>query len=107
MSKRVLSAKDRAFEKERAAFRKALREKESENRELALKNYQLRQQVKELERKLYEKEGEIELLTEKDLGLETQIKEVMHRLFKEAMDTAAKGGPQMLRASGNKSENQL
>lgn len=48
------SAKDMAFEKERAKYRKEIRELESELKHVRLENIELKDQVEKLEGKCYE-----------------------------------------------------
>lgn len=56
------SAKDIAFDKERATFRKALREAEHEKKDIVIENIHLKNQIETLQNELSEKQRVIDTL---------------------------------------------
>ena len=61
---RKKSAKDLAFDKERAEFRKALRKSEHEKKDILIQNQQLKTQITTLQNELSEKQKVIDTLME-------------------------------------------
>lgn len=91
MTKKELSAKDKAFEKERVGFRKEIRERDREIKNLQIQLYQTKEEMEKEIRKrdllLEEKEAEIASLT-KLLELKPEDVKLMlerERVSQEAM----------------------
>lgn len=84
---RKKSAKDLAFDKKRAEFRKALRESEHEKKDILIQNRQLKDQINTLQNELSEKQKVIDTLMEtqklstEDLQKLLQTAEIQQQLM--------------------------
>lgn len=83
---RKKSAKDLAFDKERAAFRKAIRESEHEKKDILIQNRQLKDQINTLQNELSEKQKVIDMLMEtQKLSPENLQKLLQNAEFKQQL----------------------